>query len=309
MKHFVGYHNFEAMEAASEEEAAIDEVESAQTGDDEEAPESGVDGGRPFGFVTRKKSDRFIGNVIWGVQGQGKPREYYLFDWFIVDTANQLEGERFSAQLRGMKGIRIPDGIYLNDLDWFPEFRKANSNFSLGIQEIAPKFIRHFCELVKTRDLPLPPGCDELLQAPTPPRDQTGSTPDTPAHPQEAETTTERRAVTTDRIIRDTAITKEVKRLHGCRCEVCGCRLETPKGPYAEGAHIRPLGSPHEGPDTLDNVLCLCPNHHTLFDFGAVSIGDDFRLVGMEGTLRVESSHPLSLEHIRYHRERIYQTQ
>ena len=27
---------------------------------------------------------------------------------------------------------------------------------------------------------------------------------------------------------------------------------------------------PHNGPDTSDNMLCLCPNHHVLFDHGGV---------------------------------------
>ena len=36
--------------------------------------------------------------------------------------------------------------------------------------------------------------------------------------------------------------------------------------PIAIGAHIKDLGRPHNGPDTEENVLCLCPNHHALFD-------------------------------------------
>jgi hypothetical protein len=64
---------------------------------------------------------------------------------------------------------------------------------------------------------------------------------------------------TIDRLVRDTAITLQVKRLHNYCCQVCGLRLETPAGPFAEGAHVHPLGSPHNGPDLLGNVLCLCP--------------------------------------------------
>jgi putative restriction endonuclease len=63
------------------------------------------------------------------------------------------------------------------------------------------------------------------------------------------------RVVTTvQRIVRNTAIGTEVKALYGHRCQFCGETIETKSGSYAEAAHIRPLGSPHNGPDTVDNV-------------------------------------------------------
>jgi hypothetical protein len=33
----------------------------------------------------------------------------------------------------------------------------------------------------------------------------------------------------------------------------------TAAGRYAAGAHRRPVGSPHHGPDEVGNVLCQCP--------------------------------------------------
>lgn len=47
----------------------------------------------------------------------------------------------------------------------------------------------------------------------------------------------------------------------------------------SEGAHVRPLGIPHNGPDTLDNILCLCPNCHVLFDGHALTIRSDGTIV------------------------------
>jgi putative restriction endonuclease len=41
-----------------------------------------------------------------------------------------------------------------------------------------------------------------------------------------------------DRIIRDTKMAQDVKRLHDYQCQVCGVRLVTRSGGYAEGAHI-----------------------------------------------------------------------
>jgi putative restriction endonuclease len=102
--------------------------------------------------------------------------------------------------------------------------------------------------------------------------------------------------------MRDSEVVAQVKQLHDHCCQVCGTGLKTPKGPYAEGAHIRPLGSPHDGPDLAENVLCLCPNHHVLFDAGAFSVADDFRLLGEEGTLRTVPGHEIKQEYLQWHR-------
>lgn len=75
-----------------------------------------------------------------------------------------------------------------------------------------------------------------------------------------------RKQVTTQRIIRNTSIGTRVKKMHQFKCQICEVRIETVAGPYAEAAHIRPLGNPHNGPDALNNILCLCPNCHVRFD-------------------------------------------
>jgi putative restriction endonuclease len=112
-----------------------------------------------------------------------------------------------------------------------------------------------------------------------------------------------RRDVRVSRIIRDTAQARAVKALYDYRCQMCGTRLECPAGPYAEAAHIRPLGAPHNGPDTKDNILCLCPNHHVLFDNGAVSVAEDLSLIGAESTLTVRRYHHINKHYLAYHRE------
>ena len=104
------------------------------------------------------------------------------------------------------------------------------------------------------------------------------------------------------RIVRNTELGKQVKRLYDYQCQVCGTRLECEGGPSAEAAHIRPLGRPHDGPDVLDNLLCLCPNHHVLFDNGALLIHDDFGLNGGSARLNVRSDHPVDRVHLQYHR-------
>lgn len=107
---------------------------------------------------------------------------------------------------------------------------------------------------------------------------------------------------TIQRIVRDTQKAKEVKELYDFACQICGMRLDTPAGPYAEAAHIRPLGAPHNGPDVKDNIICLCPNHHVLFDSGAITLADDFKVLGLERA-KLRLSHELGAEYVRYHRE------
>ncbi|MFD1731936.1 HNH endonuclease [Deinococcus malanensis] len=106
------------------------------------------------------------------------------------------------------------------------------------------------------------------------------------------------------RIIRDTAVARAIKVLYDYQCQICGTRLETSEGPYAEAAHIRPLGSPHDGPDSASNLLCLCPNHHVLFDHGGLAVQDNFDLIGYPGRLQIHGRHQIDLACVQYHRER-----
>ncbi|MBG0822481.1 HNH endonuclease [Planomonospora sp. ID91781] len=119
-----------------------------------------------------------------------------------------------------------------------------------------------------------------------------------------------RREVITNRVARDSLLAEQIKRAHDHHCQICGTRLVLRQGFYAEGAHIRPLGRPHDGPDEPDNLLCLCPNHHVLFDRGMITVQDDLTVVDMVsgsrlGTLRLAPNHEISLEHLTYHRRNI----
>jgi HNH endonuclease len=78
---------------------------------------------------------------------------------------------------------------------------------------------------------------------------------------------------TVNRIIRDTDISRQIKRLYRFRCQVCGLRLKIGSGDfYAEAHHLQPLGGEHKGPDVPGNLMCLCPNHHALFDYFAMPL-------------------------------------
>ena len=111
---------------------------------------------------------------------------------------------------------------------------------------------------------------------------------------------------TVQRLVRNTSKSLYIKALYSNKCQVCKQEVTTAAGNYAEAAHIRPLGQPHNGPDVESNLLCLCPNHHVMFDKGGFTISDDFYCIGLDGDVYLKVKHEISLEHLRYHREHYY---
>ena len=109
----------------------------------------------------------------------------------------------------------------------------------------------------------------------------------------------ERITTTISRVARDTGRSKLVKVIHNYECQICGYALTLPDGSrYAEGHHVQPLGSPHDGPDELGNIMCVCPNHHAACDLGAI------RLV--MGELRHADGHDIDQRYVDYHNAKMY---
>lgn len=113
---------------------------------------------------------------------------------------------------------------------------------------------------------------------------------------------------TISRTVRNTAIAKDVKRLHDHRCQVCGERRNRNGSGYSEAHHIHPLGDTPPGPDIVENILVLCPNHHADFDFGMLRVDPEtFEITHeydetVDGTqLRTEAGHQIDPNYIRYH--------
>jgi predicted restriction endonuclease len=115
-----------------------------------------------------------------------------------------------------------------------------------------------------------------------------------------------RRATFVQRLVRSTRVADSVKKLYNHTCQICATRLEIAGQGVSEGAHIRALGHGHRGPDEPGNVLCLCPNCHTLFDKGALIIDADFvvwRNGVRDGSLRRHNDHAIDPAHLTYHRD------
>ncbi len=105
----------------------------------------------------------------------------------------------------------------------------------------------------------------------------------------------------------DTRNAITIKRLYNYSCQVCDERLEIAGGPrIVSVVYIRKLELPHRGSDTKENMLCLCPNHCELFNYGAIIIDDGYKVINQSdgevvGDLTVK--HQIDLANIRYHRE------
>jgi predicted restriction endonuclease len=115
-----------------------------------------------------------------------------------------------------------------------------------------------------------------------------------------------RRSAVTTPIVRSLEVADFVKQVHNHTCQICGIRLAVKDQGYSQGAHIQALGGVQAGPDIPENVLCLCPNCHSLFDMGAILVQGDHSLMynGTEvGKLRLDDRHVVDDQYLKFHRE------
>lgn len=116
-----------------------------------------------------------------------------------------------------------------------------------------------------------------------------------------------RRQGTHYRLVRDGGLPAQVKQLYDYVCQICGTRVETAAGPYAEGAHLVPLGGAQDGHDHISNLLCLCPNDHVRLDHGYLGLTDDWKVISRHGALlgqlSFKAEHGLEVANARKHRE------
>lgn len=115
-----------------------------------------------------------------------------------------------------------------------------------------------------------------------------------------------RKSTSVNHLVRNYAVAQTVKTLYSDTCQICGLRLLTAAGAISQAAHIRPLGIPHNGPDSLSNLLCLCPNCHVQFDGHALSVEPDGTVLKFgqaAGKLFVDDRHQLNRQQLAYQRE------
>ncbi|ELZ91497.1 HNH endonuclease domain-containing protein [Haloferax mucosum ATCC BAA-1512] len=123
----------------------------------------------------------------------------------------------------------------------------------------------------------------------------------------------ERVETTRSRVIRNTTLATDLKERYSHTCQVCGERRRrgVDEG-YAEAHHLRPLGRPHDGPDTEGNIVVLCPDHHADFDYGMLAVDPKTYTIAhayerdIDGTeLFVRADHDLDGSFLDYHNREI----
>ncbi|HEY1717965.1 MAG TPA: HNH endonuclease [Verrucomicrobiae bacterium] len=104
------------------------------------------------------------------------------------------------------------------------------------------------------------------------------------------------------RIVRDTKTAATLKERYDFKCQVCGEQIQiTDNSFYIEVHHVRPLGGKHLGFDVVENMLVLCPNHHTMFDFGVPRFIDALHIVIHGKTYTLTCKHELAVASVDYH--------
>ena len=61
-------------------------------------------------------------------------------------------------------------------------------------------------------------------------------------------------------LVRHRAFSRDVRFAYGHTCAMCGLGID-----LVVGAHIYPATAPNS-PDSVENGICLCPNHHAAYD-------------------------------------------
>jgi hypothetical protein len=129
IKHYVQYHNSEVMGDPCDE---FDDLDIGY-----------------FGIVTNKSVQKLQGNKIWLICGEGKPREYFLCQFFIVDEVRKTnDNSDFKYYVTGKEGISLRPPIPLNPLPWFKDFREYMGNFGFGLMKIEQKYVEKLEKLV-----------------------------------------------------------------------------------------------------------------------------------------------------------------
>lgn len=70
--------------------------------------------------------------------------------------------------------------------------------------------------------------------------------------------------------VRNREFSALVRALYDGRCQVCAERIASPSGKRtaAQIHHLTPWNG--DSSDRLNNVICLCPNHHASFELGTL---------------------------------------
>ena len=106
---------------------------------------------------------------------------------------------------------------------------------------------------------------------------------------------------------RNKSLVDDLKILYKNKCQICETVLDLGYKFYSEVYHIKPLHC--NGEDVVNNMIVVCPNHHTLLDNGAIKL--DLKLkkvINLNGDISDIKlfKHNISNEVVNYHNEIIF---
>jgi predicted HNH restriction endonuclease len=115
---------------------------------------------------------------------------------------------------------------------------------------------------------------------------------------------------TTLRRVRDTKKAEQLKRTYSNQCQICNYSFpEYVEKGYSEVHHVWPMAE--KGDDDFDNMLVLCPNHHTEFDYGVIQFSerDSSKIQHLDGkdigTIFFKKGHKLDEKNIKFHNMKV----
>lgn len=89
-------------------------------------------------YTDRKVKDENIESKVWLLTGEGKPKEFFLKMYFIIDDIKSGLEKEFKTKLIGREGKILKSMIRIDNLPWFEGFKKQMAYF-VGFAEIRHK--------------------------------------------------------------------------------------------------------------------------------------------------------------------------
>lgn len=230
----------------------------------------------------------------------GKPETYLGYKEAHVDLKLPMLGDTYgtSLQRQGLDALgewtkntgkpAIADVVVDKTTSqpgggYFKLFGKTSMDFAWWEEQVRQSKAFDWSPYLPA-DETAPPAPPALQPSPAPPFPPLADDPKPPPKDE----------VTSYQTVRDPLLAYRVKMLHDFRCQICGERIELPDGRfYAEAHHIQALGGEHEGHDVLENMLCVCPNHHAELDLNLWVID--------AATLRMAAGHEVGSRYIDHH--------
>jgi hypothetical protein len=225
-----------------------------------------------IGFRKANKPGIRTGDHLFLYAPGGSQRIFALAEAISDPQPKKVGNCQWSLEVRYLINLPVTSGILINEVSSDRHLIKSIKQAS-HIELRPEEYQSAYSKLVQNQI----PVCVDLPLAPNLPN---------------------RVATTISRILRDSALVATLKQRYNFKCQICGTRLELPKGFfYCEAHHIRPLGAPHDGSDEESNLVIVCPNHHVLLDYGAIPLSTDSL---------VSSFHYINQAHIDYHNTTIH---